>query len=94
MAEQISRQKVSAAMRKANLRAAKWNRSGMVRGWGSWSSGVRVYQGINGVCVCWQVGQWSKENTEPRMVEIATALGAAGIPYERVGDVFKVGAKL
>ena len=38
----ITRQKVSAVLRKAGLTVAKYNRSGMVRGWGDWSEGYRV----------------------------------------------------
>lgn len=43
MAQPITSQKLYAILRKAGYRAAKWETSGMVRGWGEYSTGPRVY---------------------------------------------------
>lgn len=46
----ISRQKIYATLRNAGYTAAKFNRSGTVRGWGSWTSGVEVIAvGVQGI---------------------------------------------
>jgi hypothetical protein len=81
----VSRQKVSAAMRKAGLKAAVYNRSGMVRGWGDWSSGVRVVDaGERGVQVYFQRGRWANggaEIIERDDAKIRGALTAAGLEF-------------
>jgi hypothetical protein len=88
----VSRQKVSAAMRKAGLQAAKWNASAMVRGWGDWSSGVRVQEIGGEVHVYWQTGRWSstQKADEINLPKIAAALEAAGIEFEQRRDEFIV----
>lgn len=50
----ISRQKLYATLRKAGYSAAKFHRSGMVRGWGNWSSGVHVVP-VNLQGIGWKV---------------------------------------
>ncbi len=42
MTKPLTAQKIYAVLRKAGHTAAKWESSGMVRGWGDWSPGVRV----------------------------------------------------
>lgn len=91
MTKPLTVQKVSAAMRKAGLSAARWNASGMVRGWGDWTSGVRVTSHRAGaeIRVCYQRGNWARPTAEQEATkanEIAAALDAAGIAYERTGD--------
>lgn len=88
----VSRQKVSAAMRKAGLQAAKWNASGMVRGWGHWSSGVRVQEYAGEIRVRWQTGRWisAQKAEETNLPKIAAALVAAGISFEQRRDEFVV----
>ena len=50
----ITRQKLYATLRKAGYAAAKFHRSGMVRGWGEWASGVQV-ELDPGSCGDWRV---------------------------------------
>lgn len=38
----MTSQKLYAILRKAGHGAAKWSTSGMVRGWGEWSPGVKI----------------------------------------------------
>ena len=38
-------QKAGATLRAAGFEGAKFHRSGMVRGWGTWSSGFKVRRG-------------------------------------------------
>lgn len=86
MDKKLTIQKVSAAMRKAGLRAAKWNASGQIRGWGDWTSGVRVSGHGDHIRVHYQRGRWSKptpEGEQAKADEIAAALDAAGITYKR-----------
>ena len=46
----ITRQKLYSILRKSGYSAAKFSRSGMVRGWGSWSAGVQVLPvGMQGI---------------------------------------------
>lgn len=46
----MTRQKLYATLRKAGYTAAKFTRSGQVRGWGEWSSGVQVVPvGVQGI---------------------------------------------
>lgn len=83
---QITRQAVSGAIRKAKLSVAKWEASGMVRGWGEWSGGCRVQQIGKEIRVFHQYGRWAKpsdalEAENARL--IAAALDASGIPYFR-----------
>lgn len=41
----VTPQKVRAVLRKSpGIRAAKWHRSGQIRGWGSWDDGYKVAQ--------------------------------------------------
>jgi hypothetical protein len=84
-------QKVSAAMRKAGIKAAHREASGMVRGWGTWSSGVRVYKAYNDrVGVYWQDGHWAKNSPEQdaaNLAKITEALDAAGLTWEVVKNV-------
>jgi hypothetical protein len=81
----VSVQKVSAAMRKAGLAAAKWHPSGQVRGWGSWSPGVRTHKDGDAVLVCMQHGHHTLETGAIRASDrkrISAALDAAGLVYE------------
>jgi hypothetical protein len=81
----VSLQKVSGALRKAGLRAAKWNASGMVRGWGDWISGVRVFRNHAGMPrITTEHGRWHKGTEEVAAREVAAitaALDAAGLLY-------------
>jgi hypothetical protein len=81
----ITVQKVSAAMRKAGLQAAKWNPSGQVRGWGSWSPGVCVRDGDGDVRVYMQHGFHTLETDAIQKRDrerISAALDGAGLLYE------------
>lgn len=94
---QVTVQRVSGAMRRAMLPKATWKRSGQVRGWGRWSSGVRVWSGFSsgGAFVCWQFSGWgtpSPDQVKERAEVIAKALDAAGLCYTRDGDTFHVTA--
>jgi hypothetical protein len=43
----LSTSKVSATLRRAGFRTAKWIPSGQIRGWGSWSNGFKLKQQID-----------------------------------------------
>ncbi|HEY4530126.1 MAG TPA: hypothetical protein VIG97_07335 [Luteimonas sp.] len=81
---------VSAKLRKAGHRIAKWNASGMVRGWGDWSAGAHVEQLDNGtIQVSDRVGRWSKQTPERArelVQQYAEALQDAGIPIHMADD--------
>ena len=58
----VTRQKISAILRKAGLTAAKYNKSGMVRGWGDWREGYKVHSN-NGI---WISHEQSRIRSSPR----------------------------
>jgi len=83
-----SLQKVNGAIRKAGLQKARWNRSGLVRGWGDWQSGVRVERSPNQlqIYVYYQRGRWSKATEQDDVAEcdkISAALDSSSIAHTR-----------
>lgn len=80
---QITRQKLYSILRKAGYQSAKFTRSGMVRGWGSWSAGVQVLPvGINGID--WRIeyvfyGHATEAARVERLQAIQKALISAGV---------------
>jgi hypothetical protein len=74
-------QKIYAVLRKAGHQAAKWHSSGMVRGWGDWSPGVRVERGDGLLLVTYKVyGSGGAERIRNTMESyIVPALNADGI---------------
>lgn len=88
----LTTQKVCAVLRKAGIPVAVWNRSGMVRGWGSWSSGVRAqYDDFGRIGIGYELNHWSKATThdvEKRLDQAVEAMAKAGIhPVDRDGPV-------
>lgn len=93
----ISLQRVSGALRKAGVRAAKWNPSGMVRGWGDWSPGVRTQREHDGAIEVYFVYQrYANASDERRAGDLAmaeAALSAAGIEFTRGNGRLLIGGK-
>ena len=82
---QVSSQKLYAILRKAGFRAAKYNRSQMIKGWGNWSSGVQVVKDDRDRWeVSYNFGSSPRDSIEPsrraaRLQEVQQALVAAGV---------------
>ena len=94
MSAPVSRQKVSAAFRRSGIRAAKWEASGMVRGWGDWSSGVRVVQDGDKVRAYWQSGRHARITNDGMLrieADLANALTASRIAFTFEGGQFVIG---
>ncbi len=83
----ITVQKVSGAMRRARIEASTSSRT-MVRGWRSYTTGVRVHLcGDDSIGVYWLWGSRTYKPTpeieEAKLKLITDALDAAGIKYTR-----------
>jgi hypothetical protein len=79
----MSTAKVRAVLKKAGLIAAKYHRSGMVKGWGDWSPGYKVeYDDYGRVTVRYQPGRWYDGGTT-EYASYFEALSKAGLPINR-----------
>lgn len=58
----LSTSKVSATLRRAHYRAAKWIPSGQVRGWGQWSPGFKLQKLPEGIHVTHKQGLHVKQD--------------------------------
>ena len=81
-AKQLTRQKVQAVLRKAGFTRSEWERSGMIRWWGSWSRGYHVPTYTDEILVNHH-GDAVRGDYDAQMDLYAAALESAGIEVER-----------
>jgi hypothetical protein len=85
----MTQQKLYAILRKAGYRAAKWEASGMVRGWGEYSTGPRITKRDNVLRVTYETGRTRGDSAAANAMKhyIVPALEAAGVKGEWVDQI-------
>lgn len=81
----MTAQKIYAVLRKAGHAAAKWEASGMVRGWGEWRAGVRVQKDSDTFNITYKVSRGAESEARAHNMmhtSIVPALEAAGVKGE------------